>query len=335
MTRIIEDCLEFLLRTVGGVFILCLLIVLIFLALFWPRGETEPLPWLGIVGKDIDQTVAQQNRLPFNRGVLLEKVFANSPADYANLAPGDFVVKYNNNIVLGQEQLRNLIFEMDPEEKVWMTVYRDGTYYNVMLRLAGRPNDRSLPGQAVAFTQTAAAATAPPITADAVLPHSYRGVCSNCHAIVSKRQASQPNTQLVAALRRQQAAANTAPGQQSAPTAGAWQQFPGQGLPGAQRLTPLEEFTWAGLSLESLTPGGAAGAGLATNATGVSVDEVLVGSRGEKGDIQARDVIREINGYSVGDVDSFANIVQGQRLTGGVLLVVRNGGSHYITVPEF
>lgn len=36
-------------------------------------------------------------------------------------------------------------------------------------------------GQQVALTKTMAA---PPITKDALMPHGYRGVCSNCHVIV-------------------------------------------------------------------------------------------------------------------------------------------------------
>lgn len=355
MKELVEDCLEFLLRTVAGVFILSILIVLIFLAIFWPQAETEPLPWLGIVGKNVDSRVVQQHRLPFSKGVLVERVFGNSPADYSNLVAGDFIVKFNNRIVFGEAQLRDLIFDLDPGEKAWMTVYRDGAYYNVMLRLAERPTDRSIPAQAVALVTAggAAANTAPPITADATLPHTYRGVCSNCHVIISGSQANQPDTQLVrGAGRWQQFTGQLYSGAYGPGYGGATARFappgnlaarmpmtpapglPGRNLPGAVRPTPLEEFVWAGIAVETFNPADAAALGLPPNVTGVRVDDVMRASRGDRGGVRAGDLIREVNGTQIFDVDSFANLVTAQGLTGGVLLINRSGRSMYVTVPE-
>lgn len=360
LKELVEDCLEFLLRTVAGVFILSILIVLIFLAIFWPQAQTEPMPWLGITGKNVDSKVVQQHRLPFSRGVLVERVFGNSPADFSNLVAGDFIVKFNNRVVFGEAQLRDLIFDLDPGEKAWMTVYRDGSYYNVMLRLAERPSDRSIPANAVALVTAggAQANTAPPITAGATLPHTYRGVCSNCHVIVSDKQANQPDTQLVRGQSWQQpytgqfysgmygpgfggVTANFAPplnpGNFARPRnpAGPAIGLPGgRNLPGGMRMTPLEEFIWAGIAVETFNPANAAALGLPPNVTGVKVDDVMRGSRGDRGGIMPGDLIREINGTQIYDVDSFSNLVTAQGLTGGVLLINRSSRSMYVTVPE-
>jgi hypothetical protein len=348
--RLLEDFLEFLLTTLGGILLLSLLMVLVFLAIFWPQPQREPLPWVGIMGRDIDAKTVQQCRLPFSMGVLVERVFSNSPADISNLAPGDCIVKFNNRNLFGEAQMRDMIFELDPNETAWMTVYRDGSYYNVMLRLGAKPTEHSLPAQAVAFapgggagmtfggggsaTNPPLVGTGPPITADANLPHSYRGVCSNCHVIVSRLQASQPNTQLVAALRNTRNSwglTQTAP---NAPTTTGWPGLPGQNLPGAGRAVPLEEFFWAGIAVEGFSPAAAGALGLPPNVTGVLVDDVLLGSLGDRGGVRAGDLIREINGFAIYDADSFANVVNAQKLTGGVLLVNRNGRSIYLTVPE-
>ena len=347
MKQLMEECLEFLLKTVGGVFILSILIVLVFLAVFWPQAEREPLPWLGIVGRDLDAETVQQFRLPFNRGVFVEKVFPNSPADYSNLAPGDFVVKFNDRILFNEAQLRDQIFNMDPQEKAWMTVYRDGVYYNVELRLAARPTDNSVPAQAAALAMAPqgggqqALQAAPPITSDAPLRHAYRGVCSNCHVIVSKSRASQPNTQLVAALSPGLGlGGGPAAGFQGNPAAQTFvggaraRSLPGQNLPGSTQAVPLEEFTWAGMGLETFNPANAGALGLPPNATGVQVDDVLLGSRADRGGLLAGDLIREINGFSVYDVNSFANVVTAQGLTGGVLLINRSGRAMHVTIPE-
>ena len=351
LKELIEDCLEFLLRTVAGVFILSILIVLIFLAIFWPQAQTEPMPWLGITGKNVDSKVVQQHRLPFSKGVLVERVFGNSPADYSNLVAGDFIVKFNNRIVFDEAQLRDLIFDLDPGEKAWMTVYRDGAYYNVMLKLAERPADRSIPANAVALVTAggAAATTAPPIIANATLPHTYRGVCSNCHVIVSERQANQPDTQLVRGTGwRQQYTGQLYPGIYGPGFSGAAANFApprnpaspaiglpgGRNLPGGTRMIPLEEFVWAGISVETFNPAGATALGLPPNVTGVKVDDVMRGSRGDRGGVMPGDLIREVNGTQIYDVDSFSNLVTAQGLTGGVLLVNRFAKSIYVTVPE-
>ena len=105
MKQLVEDCLEFLLKTVAGMFILAIFLVLILIAVFWPSGEVEPLPWLGVVGTDIDAKTVQDHRLPFSKGVYVERVLGNSPADYSNVAKGDFIVKFNNRIVLSEAEL--------------------------------------------------------------------------------------------------------------------------------------------------------------------------------------------------------------------------------------
>ena len=106
MREAVQDVMEFLLGTIGGILLLCALVALVFLALFWPAGEEEPLPWLGLVGRNIDGRAVQKYRLPFDRGVVVEKVFSNSPADFSNLAPGDCIVKFNNRVVLGEEMMQ-------------------------------------------------------------------------------------------------------------------------------------------------------------------------------------------------------------------------------------
>ncbi len=335
MQRIVEDSIEFLFKTVGGALILVLLAVLVVLAVFWPGAEPEPLPWLGFMGADVTPKTVQQYRLPFTKAVLIERVFNNSPAAFSNLASGDFIVKFNNRIVFSEDQLRDMIFDMDPGEKTWMTVYRDGSYYNVTLKLALRPTDHSVPAEAVAFSpapgRTQTFGPAPPITADAPLPHTYRGVCSNCHVIVSRGQAAQPNTQLVAGVKPWQA---FLPAQPRMPIPPGSQTGTGQNLPGAFRTVPLEEYVWAGIGVETFNPRRAPSFGVAPNTAGVVVDDVLRGSRGGLAGVLAGDLIREVNGMEIYDVDSFANLVTAQRLTGAVLLISRGGETIYVTVPE-
>lgn len=290
--------------------------------------------------------------MPFNRGVLLEKVFPDSPAYFSNLAPGDVIIKYGEQMVYSQNQLRGFIMDADPEEKAWLTVYRNGSYYNVMLELGQKPTDRSLPARAAAAVAQQAN-PAPPILSCAPERHKFRGVCINCHVINAPQANSAPpilsgaperhkfrgvciNCHVISDRNQGQAALNAAPAALTPPGGqGAWQQMPGMNAPGANPISPLTEFTWSGVALETLGPGGAVEIGLPANTTGVAVDEVVLGSQGDRGGVRAGDLIREINGFAVYDAQSFANVVQNQQLSGGVLLVNRNGRSTYVTVPEF
>ncbi len=323
--RFVEDCLEFLFRTVGGVFVLCVLILLIFMAIFWPRPAREPLPWLGVVGSDVSAKMIQQSRLPFTKGVRVERVFTNSPADLSNIAPGDFIVQLNKQLVSSQGHLQTLLSKIEPKEGVPVTIYRSGSYYNLLIQLAKRPTDNWIPGDAAAFTPGAqlTSIAPPPITPDAILTHPFRGVCSNCHVIVSKLAANQSNAQLVAALRQQPVSPLP---QQALPR----QQIPVDVIP----APPTSEFSWAGIDVAPLGPGAIRTLGLPPNATGVVADEVLRGGRGERGGLRNGDLIREINGVAVPDVNAFATILRSQNLTGGVLLVQRAGETVYVTVPE-
>jgi S1-C subfamily serine protease len=99
-------------------------------------------------------------------------------------------------------------------------------------------------------------------------------------------------------------------------------------------MTPLEEFVWAGIAVEAFNAAGAAALGLPPNVTGVKVDVVQRGSRGDRGGVMSGDLICEVNGTQIYDVDSFSNLVTAQGLTGGVLLINRSARSMYVTVPE-
>lgn len=376
MKHMVEDALEFLLKTAGGLFILFVLVIVIFLAVFWPKPEVDDSAWLGLVARDVDARTVQQFQLPFSRGVRVDQVFPNTPADFSNVAPGDYIVSFNNTPISGQTQLLSLIREAGADEQVLMTVYRDGSYYNVAVKLGQKPNNVGLPAQTVAQVQPvggpAAGAsgqvTAPPITTNANMVHPYRGVCVNCHVILSNASAGN-NAQLVAALRGRQAAlaqpSGNQPGLQWQQPAGMnqsgvqWQPptslppppsvqwlqpaaapalvpqtLPARGLPGATSPVPLSEFNWAGIGLESFNPANAAALGMPANITGVQVDDVTLNSRGAKAGLKSGDLIQEINGIATYDVNSFASTVQNGQLSGGVLLINRAGRSGYVTVPE-
>jgi membrane-associated protease RseP (regulator of RpoE activity) len=332
MRTSLDNAVDFLFKTVGGLFLLFLAAVVIFLALFWPRPETAPGAWLGVLGRDLDAQAVQDYRLPFDRGIIVEDVFPNSPAYFSNLAPGDVIVKFNEQMVYSQDQLRQSILNADPEEQAWMTVYRNGTYYNVMLVLGQRPASRTLPAQAAAQQANAA----PPISSNAPETHRYRGVCTNCHVILDGGAAGQASAQVVAALPQAQAGLSAVPAALGGfGPQGVWPMAAPQGAPGANPPVALTEYSWAGIALETLAPGGGMGNGLAANAAGVVVDEIVLGSAGDRGGVQAGDLIREINGTAVCDAQTFANAVQSQQLSGGVLLVTRSGRTMYVTVPEY
>lgn len=350
----IKESVNIMLKTNGGLFLLFVVAVIIFLALLWPQpsareGESA---WLGIMGRALDPQTAQDSRLPFTQGIVIDTVYPGSPAYYSNLAPGDIIVKYNNKAVLDLAQLRRYVAQADPQEQVMLTVFRNGAYYNVLLALGKKPADKSVQAQAAAVTQNTALTAPPPIPSDAIMAHTYRGVCTNCHIITDKTTGPPAAPALPPPITSNAVMGHAYRGvcsnchvitdktligpaaQPAALQPAAQQPLPMRYLPGGTALAAATEFNWAGIAMENLTPNGAVAMGLPASTTGVQVDEVLAGSRAERGGIRAGDLIREINGFAIYDVQSFVDIVQDRQMTGGVLLIYRAGKPTYVTVPE-
>ena len=98
--------------------------------------------YLGVETKDIDKNNYSTYGLRDVRGVAVEKVSDNSPAQAAGFAPGDVIVRFNGDEVTSARKLSRLVSEVAPDHAVTITVNRKGIEREVTATLAQRPTPK-------------------------------------------------------------------------------------------------------------------------------------------------------------------------------------------------
>jgi serine protease Do len=112
-------------------------------------------PWLGIQGLSITSDIAPELGLALNQtGVLVESVRSNSPAEQAGLqggnksvtiggqevmTGGDVITAVDGQTVTGMDDLLGILQQSKVDQKVTLTVVRDGQQQEVTVTLAARP----------------------------------------------------------------------------------------------------------------------------------------------------------------------------------------------------
>ncbi len=89
--------------------------------------------YLGLALSDIDADRASVLKLREDRGVEVLNVEEDSPADKSGIRPGDVLLAYNGEKILGVQQLGRLVRETPPGRKVSVEYWRDGKTGNLSL----------------------------------------------------------------------------------------------------------------------------------------------------------------------------------------------------------
>ncbi len=79
---------------------------------------------LGVRLVTVDQALAQQNRLPVDRGALIVSVNSNGPADKAGLRAGDIIVQIDKKAVTSLPAVSDALVSKKPGDTVSVQVYR-------------------------------------------------------------------------------------------------------------------------------------------------------------------------------------------------------------------
>jgi serine protease Do len=82
--------------------------------------------WLGVTPEDISGDRAKELKLSAARGVYVNEVEKDSPAEKAGLKSGDVITEFNGTHVEGVTQFRRLVRETPPGHSVAIAVSRDG-----------------------------------------------------------------------------------------------------------------------------------------------------------------------------------------------------------------
>lgn len=95
--------------------------------------------YVGVTLADMDPDRAAILKLGENRGVELKGVEEGSPADLAKLEPGDILLSYNGENVLGAQQLVRLVQETPSGRKVKIQFWREGKVHSTVVTTASPP----------------------------------------------------------------------------------------------------------------------------------------------------------------------------------------------------
>ena len=111
-----------------------------------PRNESAG--YLGVRLGDIDSERARALKVPEEGGVEIKAVREGSPADKAGILPGDVLLTYNGEQLMGAQQLARLVQETPPGRHVKVQYWRAGKKEStvVIVGAAGPPAPNVFPG---------------------------------------------------------------------------------------------------------------------------------------------------------------------------------------------
>jgi serine protease Do len=87
--------------------------------------------WLGVGVSEVSAEKVKSLKLPEERGALLGKIVADSPAAKAGLKENDVVLELNGQRIEGTEQFRRMIHEIPAGRTANLAVWRDGRSQNI------------------------------------------------------------------------------------------------------------------------------------------------------------------------------------------------------------
>ncbi len=97
--------------------------------------------WVGIVMQPLDEQLAASFGLSDTKGVLIADVTKGEPGDKAGLKAGDVIVAVDGRQAQTSRELAGIIGSKSPNERVVLTIIRDGKRQNITVRLGERPSN--------------------------------------------------------------------------------------------------------------------------------------------------------------------------------------------------
>ncbi|MBN8457185.1 MAG: PDZ domain-containing protein [Verrucomicrobia bacterium] len=109
-----------------------------------PPTPVKPKPpagvWLGCDFAKPDPTaIAQLPSLPPGMGLVVRRVFPDSPAEASKIEMMDVIWKFDDQMIVNQSQLATLLNLKNPGDGVSLTVFRAGKSIEVSVKLAAIP----------------------------------------------------------------------------------------------------------------------------------------------------------------------------------------------------
>jgi len=97
--------------------------------------------WLGVSIQALTPDMRKHFGLKEDRGVVINQIFENSPAEKAGLKEEDIILQYNGKDITDPTQLRNLVANTPPGKEVELKVFRDGKTFTVKVTIEELPQE--------------------------------------------------------------------------------------------------------------------------------------------------------------------------------------------------
>lgn len=97
-------------------------------------------PWLGILGVGVNEQIAAYYRLPSDRGILVTRIFENSPAFKAGIAPGDMIIEADHKDVKDMGELTKELRSKKVGDSMSVTVQKGRQKGEITMKLAESPS---------------------------------------------------------------------------------------------------------------------------------------------------------------------------------------------------
>lgn len=107
--------------------------------------------WLGVMIQNVNQELANQFEMERPIGALVGDVSPDSPADKAGIQSGDIIIAYNGKVIDQMNQLPSLVAQTAVEDKVKVTLFRDGKKKKITVTIGKlKEDDMSTVGSEIA-----------------------------------------------------------------------------------------------------------------------------------------------------------------------------------------
>ncbi|MBF0370610.1 MAG: PDZ domain-containing protein [Magnetococcales bacterium] len=138
-----------------------------------PGIQISEAHWQGLEALPLDSEIKEKMKLPESlQGLMVDEV--SLAAGGSGILAGDVLIAIDGRPVNSLKGMLQETIRVRNRQQVSMTVYRDGEIKGYMLSVRGGLT----PDLGMAQVETA-----PMILAGDIVPHPYRGPCTNCHPI--------------------------------------------------------------------------------------------------------------------------------------------------------
>ncbi len=104
------------------------------------KGKVER-SWMGVGIQDMTPELAKSMGIKIDHGVVVNKVYPNSPAQKAGLKEGDVILKCNNETITTSSELQKVVMNSKVGSELKLTILRDGKEMTVKVITEKMPDD--------------------------------------------------------------------------------------------------------------------------------------------------------------------------------------------------